>query len=88
LSFVAAALLIAAFVPAAAPPEQPAGARRLTARGYLADIGEGLRFIRHDRLLLAIAGMVAVTNLLDQGLFAVLIPVWVRSNLDSAEPSA
>jgi MFS family permease len=53
-------------------------------RRYSRDLAEGLRFLGRDRLLLGIVAMVAVTNLLDQGLSAVLLPVWVREQLHSA----
>jgi MFS family permease len=53
-------------------------------RRYGRDLAEGMRFLGHDRLLLGIVAMVAVTNLLDQGLSAVLLPVWVREQLHSA----
>lgn len=81
ITFAAAALLIASFVPGttraphAAPPAEPDD------RGYFAQLAEGLRFIRTDRLLLGIITMVAIGNLLDQGLSAVMLPVWVRTDL-------
>lgn len=88
IAFAAAALLRAVFVPrrterphvgsAAADSALPESRRGV--RGYLGDLNEGLRFIRGDRLLLAIVVMVAATNLLDQGLFTVLLPVWVRGH--------
>jgi MFS family permease len=53
-------------------------------RRYGRDLAEGVRFLGRDRLLLGIAAMVAVTNLIDQGLSAVLLPVWVRDELHSA----
>ncbi|HEV3169513.1 MAG TPA: MFS transporter [Actinocrinis sp.] len=79
ITFAVAALLIAALLPTeiAAPATAPSD------RGYLGQLGEGLRFIRTDRLLVGIIAMVAVANLLDQGLSAVLLPVWVRSHLHS-----
>ncbi len=45
--------------------------------GYFERLREGLRFIRNDPLLLAIYGMVAVTNLLDAAAFSLLMPLWV-----------
>ncbi|WP_432991786.1 MFS transporter [Dactylosporangium sp. CA-233914] len=56
----------------------------LDVRRYLRDLGEGLRFARGDRLLLGIITMVAVTNLLDQGLAEVMVPVWARDEVGSA----
>jgi MFS family permease len=66
-------------VEAAAAPRSPGVLRR-----YGRDLADGLRFLGRDRLLLGIVAMVAVTNLLDQGLSAVLLPVWVREQLHSA----
>jgi MFS family permease len=94
IAFAVAALLRAVFIPSGAEnahtgsgtadPARPGSRRGF--RGYLEDLSEGLRFLRSDRLLLAIAVMVAATNLLDQGLFAVLLPVWVRDH--SYSPAA
>ncbi len=53
-------------------------------RGYVRELAEGLRFVRADRLLLGIITMVAATNLLDQGLMEVMLPVWVRDGVGSA----
>jgi MFS family permease len=64
--------------PAAAAP--PGGALRR----YRADLAGGLRFLRGDRLLLGIITMSAVTNLLDQGLSEVMLPVWARETVGSA----
>lgn len=76
LTFALAAALIAALVPKAA---QPTAA---TETGhYLARLGEGLRFLGADRLLLGAVIMIALTNMLDQALFSVLVPVWVRDRL-------
>jgi MFS family permease len=80
VSFAVAAALIAVLVPAAAAPDVEAG-RSLSVRGYGAELGEGLRFLRGDRLLLGIVTMVAVSNLIDQALTSVLLPVWVRDRL-------
>ncbi len=80
LSFAAAVPLIALLVPKSAQPRHDAD-RPLTVRGYGADLREGLAFIRGDRLLLAIVTMVACTNLIEQGLAVVLLPVWVRDHL-------
>lgn len=56
----------------------------LSVRRYLRDLGEGLRFARGDRLLLGIMTMVAATNLLDQGLAEVMVPVWARDEIGTA----
>lgn len=82
ISFALAAVGIAGFVPAAAvvsaKPENP-----LSLRGYGRDLRDGLAFLRRDRLLLGLAATVALTNLYDQALMSVLLPVWVRAKLGS-----
>ena len=47
--------------------------------GYLSQLREGATFLRQDRLLRSIIGMVAVTNLLDAAVVSVVLPVWVQS---------
>jgi MFS family permease len=90
VTFAAAALLIATAVPAAATKagddEAAAGAsdEQLTVRGYLSRLGDGMRFIRADRVIAGIALMVAVANLLDVALDSVFIPVWVHTRLHHA----
>jgi len=82
-TFAAAALLIATFVPGTTKAAHAAPHAHVVPddRGYFAQLAEGLRFIRTDRLLLGIIVMVAIGNLLDQGLSAVLLPVWVRTDV-------
>jgi MFS family permease len=83
VTFAVAAVLIVSLIPLAAiagPAEQAA----LTVRRYWSQVGEGLRFLWTDRLLAGIALMIAVTNLLDQALSSVFIPVWVHSRLHHA----
>ena len=94
ITFAIAAVVVAVGVrgidPDARPPsldiDKPAAApgARGVLRRYGHDLADGLRFLGRDRLLLGIVAMVAVTNLLDQGLSAVLLPVWVREQLHSA----
>ncbi|WP_328806155.1 MFS transporter [Streptacidiphilus fuscans] len=48
--------------------------------GYWRRFGEGWTFLRGQPLLLTVIVMVACTNLLDQGLSSVLIPVWARQS--------
>jgi MFS family permease len=78
-TFAAAAIIAAIWVRVA-----PAPASRPPAGGYGRELMAGLRFIRGDRLLLGIIAMVGVTNLLDQGLTEVMLPVWVRDKLGTA----
>lgn len=54
-------------------------------QGYVGQLKEGADFLRREPLLRAIVAMVAVTNLLDQAFFAVLLPVWARSSGYGAE---
>lgn len=48
--------------------------------GYLAELRVGWDFMRRDVVLMGIGVMVAITNLLDQAWFAVLLPVWARES--------
>jgi MFS family permease len=82
VTFAVAALLVAAAVsPAATRADDDASDAQLTVRGYLSRLGDGMRFIRADRLIAGIALMVAVANLLDQALDSVFVPVWVHTRL-------
>lgn len=86
-SFLLAAALVATLVRvrrAAPDPDEPG--RRTGIGGYLADLGAGLRFVRRDPLLRAIVAMVLLTNMLDQAMTAVLIPVWAADRFHDAAP--
>lgn len=50
---------------------------------YLRRLGDGLRYLRGDRLLLGIALMVLVTNLVDAAHGSVLLPLWGQERLGS-----
>ncbi|MFG1620811.1 MFS transporter [Kribbella sp. NPDC049227] len=41
---------------------------------------EGWRFLRKDKLMMPLVLMIAVTNLLDAAIAAVLLPVWIRDH--------
>ena len=82
-SFLVAGLLIALFVDRSVEPSKAATAEDEEKVGYVAELREGFAFLRGDRLLVAIALMVLVTNLLDQAYSVVLVPVWVRDELGS-----
>jgi MFS family permease len=69
-TFAISAVVVRWLVPLSAQPP-PAGSP-----SYFTSLAEGFRYLRHDRLLLGIATMVAVTNLIDQASGAVLTPVW------------
>ena len=82
VTFGLSAVVVAMLVPVAAQPlrhherEDPAP--------YLASLGEGFRYLLGDRLLVAIAAMVLVTNFVDQAGGAVLIPVWAHDIMHSS----
>ncbi|HVA91749.1 MAG TPA: MFS transporter [Chloroflexota bacterium] len=78
-SFVVSAVLVWLMVPA--PTLRP---RDDTPRRYLAQLIEGLRYIRSDRLILTIVSTVMITNLLDAALGDVVIPVYVKRIFGSA----
>lgn len=48
--------------------------------GYLFQLRSGWRFLRQEPVLLAVTLMVAVTNMLDQGMAVVLGPVWAEQS--------
>jgi MFS family permease len=81
-TFAVAAVIAATWLRVPEPERSAAGGSGL--RRYLGELGEGLRFVRGDRLLLGMITMIAVTNLLDQGLAEVMVPVWVREEIGSA----
>jgi MFS family permease len=85
-TFAVAAVIVAIWVHVpAGPPRAPTGSPAGSALSrYRRDLAAGLRFVRGDRLLLGIITMVAVTNLLDQGLSEVMLPVWARERIGSA----
>lgn len=71
-SFAFAALAIGLFVPARTRI-RPAPATRPS---YLTSLREGFRWLRRDRLTQGIGAMLFVTNLADQAVNAVLLPLW------------
>ncbi|MBV9788595.1 MAG: MFS transporter [Chloroflexi bacterium] len=77
-SFMLSAALTAWAVPAAKrdADESP--------QNYLADLREGISYIRHDRLILAIVISVMITNFLDVSLSSVALPVYVKELYGSA----
>jgi MFS family permease len=83
-SFAAAVLILAL---SARHPARPAPAERkqMSLRTYACELAEGLAFLRADRLLLGIVTLVALTNLLDEALTSVLLPVWAHDRVHRAE---
>ncbi len=77
VSFAFAALVIAWFVPR----------RQVVAtepKSYLASLREGFAWLRRDRLTQGITAMLFVTNLADQAIAAVLVPLWAAQVTGSA----
>jgi len=70
--FAAGAAIVAA--------TQPSGRVAVVAEPepYRARFRAGTAFLRNEPLLRSIVAMVAVTNLLDQAVMAILLPVWAR----------
>jgi MFS family permease len=64
----------------------PAGVtiEREAEQTYLGDLMEGLRFLRHDRLLLVIIATVMVTNFLDAAKSSVIYPVYASEIYNSS----
>ncbi len=54
--------------------------------GYLHSIGEGIRFITRDPVLLTITLVVMVTNMLDNANFSVVQPAYILQTYHSAVP--
>ncbi len=77
-TFVASALIVAPAIPASL-----AAAKQATTSRYRDELRAGLRFLRHDRLLLSLAVCLAITNFFGNTLFAVLLPVYVKQTFDS-----
>lgn len=82
-TFAVAALLISSLVPASVQPDTGA-TDEATPLHYFGQLAEGVRFVRRDRLILTLIGMIGITNLLDYALVAVMLPVWVRERLGEA----
>ncbi|MEU9166035.1 MFS transporter [Streptomyces sp. NPDC048424] len=83
-TFGASALLVAVFVRGvpAAEPQRAAG--KVSFAAYRAELAEGWAFLTRSRLLMGITVMVMMTNGLDQGWSAVLLPVHGRDVLGDA----
>ncbi len=82
----AATFAVSAAAVAVAVPARRAAVRGEAATGgsYFDDLLDGLRFIRRDRLILAIVLTVMLTNLLDAAFAGVILPVFAQRVLGSA----
>jgi MFS family permease len=78
-TFLVAALLIGCWVPSQA-------GRTATAEpgGYFGWLATGFRYVRRDRLILAIISTVTIMNALDAGMNAVLQPVFAAQVMNSS----
>jgi MFS family permease len=80
ISFAISGLIVWICVPALRIHIQPISEERR----YLADVREGIEFILHDRLLLAMVLIVVVTNFIDTPLLGVVYPVYFQRIFGSA----
>lgn len=62
------------------PSEDPSSRGQVRQPHYWRRFGEGFTFLRGEPLLLTVIVMVGITNLLDAGFVAVLVPVWARDS--------
>ncbi|WP_260610782.1 MFS transporter [Streptomyces sp. WAC06614] len=83
-TYAVSAALVACGVRGVAAAEPRPGTERISFAGYRAELTEGWRFLMNHRLLLGITCMVMLTNGLDQGWGAVLLPVHGREQLGGA----
>jgi MFS family permease len=82
-TFLVSAALVAALVPSAVPRPGTAAVELRRAGRYLAELAEGLTFIRRDRLVFWMFGIGVVANFLILPLFAVVLPVYARQTYGS-----
>lgn len=79
-SFLVSAVALASVLPAVT--KEPASTSREA--GYFRQIGESLRFVRRDQLLLTMLVILALVNFVTVPLFDVILPVYARQVFDSA----
>ncbi|MER5475809.1 MFS transporter [Streptomyces sp. NPDC002734] len=81
-SFALGSALIALTLPQAVgrPAVREEAAGEDERPGYWRSFGETVRMMRGDKLFLTVVVMIAVTNLFDSALIAVLLPVWVKAS--------
>lgn len=77
LGLTAAGFLASALTVGAALPRSP-GQDDATSSGYRAAFAAGWAFMRRDSVIMGIVAMVAITNLVDQAMVSVFLPVWAR----------
>ena len=80
-SFAISAGMVALLIPR--PPE-PAPTTSSEGGGYVAELLNGLRFLRQDRVLFPMAIVLGLSNGLSGALFAVTLPVYAKETLGGA----
>jgi len=80
----AATFALSALVVAVAVPDTTVRAARRESGRYWDELLEGLRFLRADRLLSALAITLAITNCLGSPFLAVLLPVYAKETYGDA----
>src|SRR5215211_1549873 len=83
-TFVVSAALVASLVPSVSPRSGTAAAEPRRAGAYLAELAEGITFIRRDRLVSWMFGIGVVANFLILPLFAIVLPVYAKQTYGSA----
>lgn len=84
-SFACSALLIGLIVPARALYGKKNDSEQRKS-GYLAELSEGVRFIRRDAIILTIILVCMITNMLDTANFSVVEPAYIMQTYHSAVP--
>ena len=80
----AATFLISAAIVAILVPQLARSAATDKSSNYIAELTDGLKFIRRDALILALTLTVMVTNFLDTPSGSVIMPVYVKESSGSA----
>ena len=80
-TFAVSAVLVALAVPSA--PAEPSPEVRTR---YVDELLDGWRFVRRERVVLAVIVTISITNFLDAPLFVVLLPIYANTILGSAVP--
>lgn len=85
ISFGCSALLIGVFVQELTPRRAKAEEGKLE-QGYLAELGEGLHFLKGNAVILTVMLVCMITNLLDSANFAVVQPAYMMQTFHSPIP--
>jgi MFS family permease len=83
-TFAISAILIGRAIPSTPPVVNKE--EKVSARHYLATLLDGVRFIRHQPIILTIVVTAMITNLLDGAFFSVLEPAYIKQVYHSAVP--